>query len=158
MDLFNWKDTLLLPCDKGFKVVEEEDKDAIGMLPGANADVLWDRERHILISLASKTINGFSAALLSAKDIAKNDEGYLREIMDRFGYQLIGFTEIPVGSKMAQGFEYNYTAKGDVPMRGITSVVKDGKTLTYIHIYFRTAERSESLACVRDIFDNAKWI
>ncbi|MBQ2478078.1 MAG: hypothetical protein II510_01210 [Erysipelotrichales bacterium] len=158
MESFNWRDTLVLPCDEGFEVVEDDMKDALSILPVADTDVLWDRTRHILISMADKTINGFSARLLNAKDIAKKDEGYMRSIMKTFGYKLEGFTELPVGSKFAQGFEYTYLAKGDVPMTAITCVVKEGKTLYYFHIYFRTAERDESLACVRKIFDNAEWI
>ena len=127
----------------GFHVMDEKEREEIRFLGGVCGECLSDPERHILFSVAWKRIGGFAALILNEKDIAKAMEFRVREPMEAYGYRPEGFSERRVGGKKACCFRYSYEVEG-VAMRGESMAFKDGKTVWYVHFYYRQAMEAES--------------
>ncbi len=136
-----WK----LSYPDGFHIMEDAERRRLNFIGGAGSVCLSDPERHIVVSAGEKQINGFSALVLSGKDLAKNMEKQINKPMEPYGYHLEGFFTRQVGGKSAEGFRYTYMAQG-IDMLGESYVVKNGKQLLYLHLYARDAQRDESLA------------
>ena len=125
-----------LDYPEGFHVMDESEREEIRFLGDVQGECLSDPERHILFSVAWKRIGGFAALVLSEKDIAKAMEFRVREPMEAYGYRPEGFSERRIGGRKACCFRYSYEVEG-IAMRGESMAFKDGKTVWYVHFYYR---------------------
>ena len=143
METLLWNDGWVLAVPQGFHVMDEKEREEIRFLGGVQGECLSDPERHILFSVAWKRIGGFAALILSEKDIAKAMEFRIREPMEAYGYIPEGFSGRLIGGKKAFCFRYAYEVEG-VAMRGESMAFKDGKTVWYVHFYYRQEMEAES--------------
>ena len=109
-----------------------------------------DPDSHILISVGYQQINGFSALMLSGKDIAVKDEKIIGRRIRDLGYQREGFLRRKASGKTAEGFGYTYDKNG-IRMYGEYLIIKNGRTLCYLYLYTRN-ELKENLFCFFGIF------
>ncbi len=110
-------------------------------------------EQHMILTAGWKKINGFSAMMLNAKDLAKGSEKAVSELMRTFQYQRSGFEPASVGGVDAYAYSYSYQAE-NVGMSGKTIVLKKNKTVYYFYFYFRTGSDSKM---IDQIMDSAVW-
>ena len=137
---------------EGFQILNDMERRRLNFIGGAEGVCLSDPERHVVVSVGEKQINGFSALVLSGKDLAKRMEKQISKPMEAYDYHLEGFFTRQIADKTASGFRYTYKSQG-VEMLGESYVVKDGKHLVYFHLYARKALREESLAVWNGILD-----
>ena len=147
---------LNLPVPDGFHVMDDAELSDLKLLADGDGVGLSDPERHMIVTAGTKQINGFSAALLNARDLAKNMEKQIRKPMASLGYRCEGFRQQTVGGRTAEGFRYSYTAQG-VGMTGESYVVKDGKSLYYLHAYMRTELLEASLPVWEEVLATAAF-
>ena len=89
--------------------------------------------------------------------LAKSMEGQMAQAMKAFQYKLVEFTARTPGGKEAEGFRYDYTVQ-DTGMSGESLCVKNRNTFYYLHFYYRTALKEESMAVVDEILQSASWM
>ena len=143
-------DELVFAYQDGFNDMSEEEIRGLSTPGGAPAVSVRDPEKKIVAAVGFKTVNGFSAMMLNTKDIAKHDEPALAEAMKNYGYKLDQFVSEKLGEEDAEGFRYDYKVQ-DVEMSAEMLVVKQKKNVYYIHFYYRTANKEESLAVLDEI-------
>lgn len=143
-------DELVLCVPDGFHVMTEEERSGLQMLNGGEWIGLSDPDRHIKVSVGWKKINGFSALLLSGKDLAKNSEKSVSGPMSAYGYRLEGFLETVIAGEKAAGFRYRYDAQ-QIAMAAELDALKIGKSVYYFNLYSRGEHRKESAAVWQDL-------
>ena len=116
---------------------------------------LSDPERHILISIAWKKLNGFAAMMLKTSEIAGNMAKQIRSGMQAFNYRQLDTVTKTVAGQNAEGVIYEYEAEG-ISMTGESLVLKHGKELYYFHCYARTANAAESIGLFEELIATAK--
>lgn len=138
---------------------EEMSEAEIGSMPHygeAPQFVIRNAERHIIVSVGFKEINGFSAMVLNTKDIAKKTKSEIGKVMKESSYELIADVSESIGGKTAEGFRYRYMVQ-DVDMSSESLIVKEGKDLYYIQCYYRTALSEDSLPVFEEMLKNSSW-
>lgn len=149
-------DELIISCDEGFQELTEEEISKMNFLAEKPQLCLSDPERHILISAGYKKISGFSAMMLSGRDVAKKSQEQIRRAMGNIPYSEEPLRKISVGNRQGDGFRFEYTLQ-DTEMSGEFIVLKSGKTLYYISCYYRTALKEDSEAVIREILNSVVW-
>ncbi|MBE6989550.1 MAG: hypothetical protein E7426_02235 [Ruminococcaceae bacterium] len=156
MEQVRLNEDLGLSYPDGFQVMSAEELSKLRFSGGAPQWCISDPERHMILSISWKKVNGLVAKLLSAKDIAKDTEAKLSRPMKTYGYRMEDFFELELDGKSTAGFLYRYTVQG-IGMSGKTLTVKNGRTIYYIYFYFRTAARKASLETLDEILDSVRW-
>ncbi len=144
-------DELNVSFPEGFHEMDPEERKNLNFLEEGEGSCFKDPDRHILVSIGWKTINGFASMMLSAKDIAGNMEKTFAQAMASTGYRFVDHLEKKAGT--LPGFRYAYTAQG-IGMTGESFILKHGKTVYYLHVYVRTELLEESLAVTDAILDS----
>ena len=145
---------LKMYCPDGFHVLDAEERRRIRFSEEGPGYCLSDPERHILVSVAWKKINWFSALVLSSHDLVKKSEAAVSQSMQPFGYESGGKVSRTVAGKECAGFCYTYTAQ-DTVMYGESLVLRHGRTVYYFHLYARDSLREESLPVWKDFLAEA---
>ena len=147
---------LTLPIPEGFHVMDEDEWSRMKLLADGEGAGLSDPERHMIVTLGYKQAGGFSAALLSAKDLAKNMEKQICKAMASLGCRSEGLRQRAVGGRDARGVRYDYTAQG-TGMTGESWVIKEKREIWYLHAYMRTALLEKSLPVWKEMLDGAAF-
>ncbi|MBQ3262295.1 MAG: hypothetical protein IJH52_03905 [Oscillospiraceae bacterium] len=144
---------LTLPIPAGFHVMDKEEWSRMKLLADGEGTGLSDPGRHMVVTLGWKQAGGFSAALLSAKDLAKNMEKQICRAMASLGCRSEGVKTRAIGGREAHGARYRYTAQG-TDMTGESWVVKEKKEIWYLHGYMRTELLEVSLPVWEEMLDS----
>ena len=147
---------LTLSWPEGFHQMDEAEWSRFKLLADGEGAGLSDPERHMIVTAGYRQAGGFSAALLSAKDLAKNMEKQICKSMAALGCRSEGLKTRAVGGREAHGLRYTYTAHG-IAMTGESWVVKEKKEIWYLHCYLRTELREASLPVWEEILDGAEF-
>ncbi len=149
-------DELHMEYPDTFHVMDEKEKESLNSMTGDDFVGLSDPDSHIIVAVGYKTIPGFSAMLLSAKDIARNMEKQLSKPMRLFSYARGRFKDTEIGGIDASGFDYSYEVQGIV-MLGESYVVKKNKTIFYFNMYTRDNMKAMNLSTWADILRQVRW-
>lgn len=141
---------------EGFHVMDKEEMEKHKYVGEAPGWCITDPERHIVVSVSWKKINGLAARLLNTKDIAKRMETGIRAAMSQYGYKFEEFISLKPGGKNADGYRYSYTVQ-ETGMSGQSLCIKNGSTFYYVHCYYRTLLKEESLALLDGIMNSFSW-
>ena len=147
---------LTLPFPAGFHVMDEAEWSRFKLLAGGEGAGLSDKARHMIVTVGYKQAGGFSAALLSAKDLAKNMEKQICKAMAALGCKSDGVKQRIIGGREAHGLRYGYTAQGTA-MTGESWVIKERKEIWYLHGYMRTELLEASLPVWEEMLDGAAF-
>ena len=147
---------LVLCYPDGFHEMDENEKGALQFF-GGDGKCIKDPERHILITIGVKTLGAISSLLINAEEAAKKAESSVRKPMEQFGYIRGGFITKDIGGEKAEGFCYEYKSQG-INMSGETFCVKQGKTLYYFNIYFRSDLKDESEKIIYEIISSVRFL
>ena len=151
-----WDETFVLEIPEGFSEPDEEQKKTM-RFPWGEADViLQDPVRHMIISLGSKKAGGLVSFLAgNVKEVVKTTESKTAKAMNPFGYSFEGDLERTVAETDAYGYRYSYTAR-DTAMSGETYMMKTGSTFRYLHVYYRTVLKEESIPVWNAFLDSIR--
>ncbi len=141
---------------EGFHVMTEEERRQQSQPLNGSWEGFSDPERHVIMTVGWKQIPGFSAKLLSGKDIARNSEKYLRKVMKPYGYRLEQYYERTAAGIETNGFSYSYTVQG-IAMTGYCYELKRNKSVYYFHFYTRTELKEENQKVLDEILDLAAF-
>ena len=147
---------LTLPRPDGFHVMAETEWSKLRVLADGEGIGLSDPERHMIVTLGYRQASGFSAVLLSTKDLAKNMEKQIRKSMAALGCKTEDMKQRSIGGRVAHGCRYSYTVQ-DVDMTGESYVIKEKKEIWYLHVYMRTALLAGSVPVWEEMLDSAAW-
>ncbi len=131
----------------GFRELQYTEKAGMQFTAEPPQFCISDPERHMIVSAAYRVINGLSAALLRTEEIAAKAEEQIRSAMTPYGYRPEG----TVSLDNMTGFRYSYTAE-NTAMSGETLIMKEGRTVYYIHCWYRTALQEESIRIFHAMF------
>ena len=147
---------LTLPFPEGFHVMDEAEWSRFKLLADGEGAGLSDKARHMIVTVGYKQAGGFSAALLSGKDLAKNMEKQICRAMASLGCKSEGVKQRSIGGREAHGARYRYTAQG-TDMTGESWVIKERKEIWYLHGYMRTELLEASLSVWEEMLDGAAF-
>ena len=138
-----------------FRVMTEEE--TAGLRAGRQGEVicLTAPELHIALSLGWKKEGGLFNRLLFGNDPVANMEACYKKGFKPYGFAMGGYLERTIAGESARGLRYTYTAKG-IDMTGESYALKKNGTMYYLHSYYRTSSREESLRIWNGILDVAK--
>lgn len=156
MEKMKLNNELTITYPDGFHVMDQEElgkHQYFGEAPGWS---ISDPDRHIMISAAWKKTNGIVAKLLNTKDIARQMEAGIKAPMQQYGYQFEEFLSLQAGGKTADGYRYSYTVQ-EIGMSGESLCIKNKSTFYYIHCYYRTEQKEESIALFEKMIGEISW-
>ncbi len=133
-----------LSCPEGFREMTEKEQKKLNMLGGGEALFLTSEEGHMVVSIGWKEVNAFAGLLLHMIRPVASVEANVSRAMAPYEYRKETALTRKIGGQAAEGFRYTYTA-GDMPMAGESYVLRQGRMLTFFHVYLRDALREESL-------------
>ena len=133
-----------LLCPEGFREMSEQERGALNMMGQGDTLCLTNEEGHMVVSMGWKDVNAVSAFLLRIIRPVTSVEASVNQAMAPYGYRKETGLTRQIGGQDAQGFRFTYTA--GVPMVGESYVIREGRSLTFFHVYVRAAQRSEGLA------------
>ena len=137
-------DRFKLICPEGFRLMTEEERQKLRALDNGETLYLTNEAGHLIVSIGWKDVNAFANLLLHAIRPIKSVEANIEQAMTPYGYRRETTLTRSIGGQKAEGFRYTYTA-GDTAMVGESYVLREGKALTFFHVYYRAALREESL-------------
>ena len=134
------------------------DEETAGFRLGQSTDTvsITSPELHLLISAGWRKEGGFFSRLMGGNDYVGNMEKCYRRVFKPYGFRMDSRPGRQIAGEMAQGVRYTYRAK-ETDMTGESFVLKKDDTLYYLHAYYRTSQREESLKRWNAILDTAVW-
>ena len=141
---------------EGFRVLNSEERAGMQFMEEGAGEVLQDAERHIMISAAWKKHGRLANLLAGTADAAKAMEQKISAAMKPYGYVQEGFFREEAGGEPAEAFAYCYTVQ-DTQMSGESLILKRDGIHYYIHCYYRTERKEESLAVFRNLLRAVTW-
>ncbi len=144
-----------ISCTAGFRVMSDEEIEKLNASEKPQL-CLKDDEKHIIVTLGCKEVNGFASMILNEKDLAKQTEKELRKPFEAFGYRFDSFVSQNVAGQKAEGYLYDYDVQ-DTEMSGKTLCLKRDRIFYYIYAYFRRAGKEESLKAFDGLLETAVW-
>lgn len=147
---------LILSAPDGFRKMTEEELSNQSFYKQAPQWAVTDPDRHMILSAASQTLNGFSALLLNAKDIVKQSSQKLSDLLKPYGYRADRLRTVAVGGEPGEALRYYYCREG-IEMTGDMIVVKKGKTVYHIYSYMRTEAAGSSSGVLSQLLEEAEW-
>lgn len=145
-------DRFRLTCPEGFRLMTEKERQKLHMAGAGDTLCLTGEESHMLVSIGWKEVSAFASLLLRLIRPVQSVEANISRSMAPYGYRRETTLTRQIGGQAAEGFRYTYTA-GDTPMVGETYVLREGKSLTFFHVYLRAALREESLTQWNGLLD-----
>ena len=97
----------------------------------------------MLVSIAWKKVNPVAGFFLHLIRPVVSMEAGVNHAMQGYGYQKETMLSRAIGGCPAQGFRYTYAA--GAPMVGESYVIREGRSLTFFHVYVKADLREESL-------------
>lgn len=141
-----------LTCPEGFRPVTREEKDRFHMPEGGDSlGLIWEEGRTV-VSVAWKQVNALAGLLLHLLSPVTSMEASIAQGMAGYGFQKETGLSRQIGGQKAEGFRYTYTA-GDNPMVGESYVVRQGRSLTFFHLYLPQELREQGLARWKELLD-----
>lgn len=156
METVHLNNELKLTYPDGFHVMDQAELGKYQFYSEAPGWCINDPDRHIMASVSWKQVPGIFARMLKIKEVAKSMEGQMAQAMKAYGYRLDEFVSRTPGGKEAEGFCYEYSVQ-ETGMSGISLAIKNKNTFYYVHMYYRSALKEESLPVLDDILDSAVW-
>ena len=147
---------LNLSYPDGFHVMDQAELSAYNFYAAAPGWCINDPDRHIMVSVAWKQVPGLFAKMLKVKEVAKSMEGQMAQAMKAYDYRLQEYVSRIPGGKEAEGFSYQYKVQ-ETEMSGASFSIKNKNTFYYIHMYYRSALKDQSLPVLEEILDSAAW-
>ena len=138
-----------LVCPEGFRPLTEAEREKLNTLGEGESLFLTNEEGHIA---GWKDVNAFAGFLLHLISPVSSVEASVNRAMAPYGYRKETMLERQIGGQIAKGFRYTYTA-GDTPMVGESYVIRQGRSLTFFHAYYRASERETSLPLWKGLLD-----
>ena len=133
-----------LVCPEGFRPLTEAEREKLNTLGGGESLFLTDEEDHIAVSIGWKDVNAFAGFLLHLISPVSSVEASVNRAMAPYGYRKETMLERQIGGQIAKGFRYTYTA-GNTPMVGESYVIRQGRSLTFFHVYLPDELREQGL-------------
>ena len=147
---------LSVSLPEGFGQLSEEERSQLHFIEDGEGKIFSDPERHMIVSIGWKKVNGLAALILSSKDLIRNTEASINKAMEAYSYKLEGFLSRNVGSHKTEGFSYVYETQG-VKMYAETLTLKYKKTFFYLYLYTRKELKNNSQAVWLDILESCQW-
>ena len=141
-----------LVCPEGFRELTEGEREKLNTLGEGESLFLTNEEGHIAVSIGWKDVNAFAGFLLHLISPISSVEASVNRAMAPYGYRKETMLERQIGGQIAKGFRYTYTA-GDTPMVGESYVIRQDRSLTFFHAYYRASERETSLPLWQGLLD-----
>ena len=148
----NLDNKLFVECPEGFHLLDDEELAAMTFLDDGSKLCMSEPDKHILISISNKRINGFSSMMLKTSDVAGNMIKQIAQGMKPYGFKQLNTVEKIVAGRKAEGLDYEYEAQG-IGMSGESLVLKNGKDLYYFHFYCRKETAAAGFEKFREILD-----
>ena len=149
-------DVMILSYPVSFLEMTEREMAEKQFLNDGKGLCISDPDSHILVSVGYQQVNGFAAMMLSGKDIITRDEKIIAKRMESLGYCREGFVKKDVSGKKADGMCYTYK-KDDVVMYAESLVIKNGRTLCYLHYYTRNELKENNVRIWESILSRIQW-
>ena len=141
-----------LVCPEGFRMLTEKEIAKLNTMGAGESLFLTDEADHIVASIGWKDVNAFASLLLHLVSPISSVEASVSRAMAPYGYRKETMLERQIGGQIAKGFRYTYTA-GNTPMVGESYVIRQGRSLTFFHAYYRASERETSLHLWQSLLD-----
>ena len=141
-----------LVCPEGFRPMTGQEQAKLNMAGGGETLCLTNEEGHMVVSMGWKEVGAFAGLLLHLIRPVKSVEAGVNRSMAPYGYRRETDLTRQIGGQKAEGFRYTYVA-GGTPMAGESYVIREGRSLTFFHVYLRRELREESLAKWNELLD-----
>lgn len=143
-----------LLCPESFREMTEAERNQLNMQGQSDTLCLVSEAGHTAVSIGWKQVSAFASLLLNIISPVKSMEASVNQAMSAYGYRQEETLTREIGGRPAQGFRFTYTA--GVPMVGESYVIREGRSLTFFHVYTRAAQQAESLAAWNELLDAVK--
>ena len=145
MDTLKIGDRFALPCPEGFHAPSEAEQEKLHLPEGDDSLCLISEEDRMVVSVGWKQVNAFAGLILHLISPVTSMEAGVHQSMAPYGYRRETALTRQIGDRKAEGFRYTYTA-GDNPMVGESYVIREGRSLTFFHVYLSAALQEQGLA------------
>ena len=133
-----------LLCPEGFREMTEEEREKRDLPADSNTLCLIDEGDSMLASIGWKDVGIVSSLLLYIIQPVASMEASVHQAMTGYGYRKETMLERSIGGRPAKGFRFTYTA--GAPMVGESYVIREGRSLTFFHVYLKADLQDETLA------------
>ena len=143
---------LALPRPEGFEVMGAEELKRVYIRDDPNRWGMWDRERHVMITVLWQRYNPLLAWLAEMKTMARRNEQLTRKGYLDHDYRLEGFTSRKVQGLAGEGYRFTYRL-GDVEQGIETLLIKRGSTVYSLNCVGRAENSAENHAIFEAVLD-----
>ena len=132
----------------GFYVMSAEELRQVYQSDDPNRWGIWDKERHIMMTVIWKAYSGLAGLFLSdLKAVCKKNEQLSSKGYAGHGYRCDGFFSLSVDGQPAEGYRFSYRVE-DVEQSAETILFRHGKTIYSVTF----VGRAENKAADQDVF------
>ena len=151
MDPLTINGRFTMTCPEGWRVMTEKEKQKLNQTTDGDSLTLIHEEGQMIASIGWKEVNAFAGFLLNIIRPVTSTEASVNQSMAGYGYRKRDALTREIGGVKAEGFRYTYTA--GTPMVGESYVIRQGRSLTFFHVYLRDALREVSLERWNELLD-----
>lgn len=105
-------DKLSASYPKGFRVMDEEERQKVFPSGNANLWAIWDKRHHVIISVQWHEANALLSRLVDTKSLTKRVQTQARKAYKDMGYEDGGLYQLTVCGETAWGVDFSYRMEG----------------------------------------------
>ena len=143
---------LALPRPEGFVVMSPEELARAYTCDNSDRWGMWDKKRHIMVTVLWQRYNPLLAWLADMKTLVKRNEQLTSRGYKDHDYRLEGFRSRDVRGMAGEGYRFTYRL-GDVVQRIDTVLVKKGRTVYSLSCIGRPENSAVDQAVFEAILD-----
>ncbi len=149
-------DDLILYYDDDFSLIGEEETMQMKFYGDSTGICIRNEKKHMIVTIGSKKINGFSNLLLNNKDLVNLTQEDIARAMRPYDYKLASSLMETADGQEMRGFAYDYIAEG-VPMYGEAYVAKKDRKIYYLYLYVRQECKEDGIGLWKKMIGDLKW-
>ena len=136
-------DRFRLLCPEGIRIMTDEEREKRDLPADRDTLCLTNEAGSMIVSIGSKTVGAVANLILYLIRPVVSMEASVNQAMSGYGYRKETMLSRQIGGCPAQGFRFAYSAGG--PMVGESYVLREGRSLTFFHVYLREDQRDACL-------------
>ena len=137
-------DRFKLVCPEGFRPMTPQERTQLHVEEAGDILCLSTEDGNMAVSIGWKEVSFLAGLILHLIRPVKGVEAGVYRAMAPYGFRKETDLTRQIGGQNAAGFRYTYTA--GAPMVGETYVIRQGKALTFFHMYLRESHREAGLS------------
>lgn len=151
----NINETLTIAVPEGFQSMSREELKKLYQDGNPDRRGIWDKDRHVIITVSWKQYPALLSALADLKAVARRNQQLTEKGYSGHDYKFGGFFTVSTDSAKMEGYRFSYRL-GSIRQSGETVLMKHRRTIYSITCVGREENADRDSKAFREILDSIR--